>query len=51
MLLIGLGSFVAPGVGTITGLVCLLLSHRWTSREKTIATLLAALPAVVGLLL
>ena len=51
VLLIGLGSFIAPVVGTLAGLVCLLLSHRWTSREKTIATLLAALPAVVGLLL
>ena len=51
VLLIGLGSFIAPGVGTIAGLVCLLLSHRWTSREKTIATLLAVGPAVVGLLL
>lgn len=50
VLLIGLGSFVVPVVGTAAGLVCLLLSTQWTSREKTIATLLTAVPMLLGLL-
>lgn len=51
VLLIGLGSFVVPVVGTLAGLVCLFLSQRWTSHEKTVAAVLTVVPALLGLLL
>ena len=50
VLLVGLGSFLVPVAGTVAGLVCLFLSPRWTPREKTVATLLTAVPALLGLL-
>ena len=56
VLLLSVGSFVAPVVGPVAGLVCAWLSDQWTRTEKWIATAIGSLVlvvpivAVVGLL-
>jgi hypothetical protein len=41
------GTFVVPIVGPIVGIILVWASTQWTSREKTVATALTLLPAVV----
>jgi len=38
-----LGAFIVPVFGPVIGLALVWLSTRWTTREKTIATLIAVL--------
>ena len=45
--LLSVGTFTLPVVGPIVGLALLWNSQRWTSREKTIATVLACLPLLL----
>jgi hypothetical protein len=41
------GTFVVPIVGPIVGIILVWASAQWTSREKTVATALTLLPALV----
>ena len=50
VLLLSIGSFVLPVIGPICGLVCAWMSPAWTTREKWIATAIAALVVVVPVL-
>ncbi len=45
--LLGLGSFLLPGVGPLLGLVLVYLSAQWTTREKVIATAIAIVPSLL----
>ena len=45
--LLSVGTFALPVVGPIVGLALLWNSQRWSSREKTIATVLACLPLLL----
>jgi len=51
VLLLAVGGFVVPFAGPLAGLVCAWISPRWTTVEKTVATLIAGiglvLPALV----
>ena len=42
-----LGAFVVPIIGPIVGIVLVWGSTHWTSREKTVATILTVLPVIV----
>lgn len=44
------GAFVLPVVGPGVGLACAWVSDAWTTQEKWIATALAAVPALFGVL-
>ena len=45
--LLTVGLFLLPVVGPAAGLVCAWVSDRWTRREKVVATVWTALPAVL----
>jgi hypothetical protein len=51
VLVLGLGSFVVPVVGTLVGLGLVWASPRWTGRQKAVATALAAVPVLLLALL
>jgi hypothetical protein len=51
VLVLALGSFLLPLVGTLIGLVLVWCSSRWTPRQKGVATTLALVPGVLLLLL
>jgi hypothetical protein len=51
VVVLALGSFVVPVVGTVVGLVLVWCSGRWSRRQKGVATALAVLPASLFLLL
>jgi uncharacterized membrane protein len=47
--LLTVGAFLLPVVGPVAGLACAWGSRAWTKGEKTVATVIAAVPAVAWL--
>jgi uncharacterized membrane protein len=47
--LLTVGAFILPVVGPVAGLACAWGSRAWTAGEKTVATVVAAVPAVAWL--
>jgi hypothetical protein len=45
------GSFIAPVVAPVVGVLLVRASSRWSERGKQVATVLGLLPAVLGVLL
>lgn len=50
VLLLSVGSFIAPIVGPIAGLACAWISPAWTTAEKWVATALASLMLVLPII-
>jgi uncharacterized membrane protein len=45
--MLGIGSYLLPVIGTVTGLVMVCLSTWWTTRQKIVAVVLSLLGALV----
>jgi hypothetical protein len=50
VVVLGVGSFIAPVVGPLVGLVLAWSSARWTVQEKVVTTVMTLVPATVLLL-
>jgi hypothetical protein len=50
VVLLSLGSFVAPVVGPVAGLICAWASDAWTTTEKWVATAIASFVVLLPLL-